>query len=115
MELHIQQGDGPQLERALKEIQDNHIDEPGVAEAMYRLLYASGLIQPAHAEGVPVGAAPAQPAPAPQASGDQGKIWTPDSGAPSRPAPGKGPSKSGASSSGKSDDNDDDGPVIWTP
>jgi len=97
MELAIQRGDGAQVQETLNEIRDNHLEEPGVADATYRILYSAGLVAPPE-EVAARGQTPQQPlaTPAPASKG-QG-IWTPgDDAAPA----------------GKSEG--DDKPAIWTP
>lgn len=92
LELSIERGDAPGVQRTLGEIRTTHLKEPGIAEATYRLLYAAGLVAPPDASG--------QAAPNPLESipteADGAEIWTPDSEAPQA---GEGEQKS----------------VIWTP
>lgn len=89
MELAIERGDGAQVQRSLDEIRASHIEEPGVAEATYRILYAAGLVAPPEAAmaQAPMGQPPlatSQPA-----SGEQG-IWTPGGDtAPAAASPGE--------------------------
>jgi len=94
LELSIERGDAPGVQRALGEIRTSHLQETGIAEATYRLLYAAGLVAPPDAAG---GATPMplQSMPA-DAATDTGGIWTPDDDAP---AVAEGEKKS----------------VIWTP
>ena len=78
------------------EIRTSHLEEPGIAEATYRLLYAAGLVAPPDAAGKatpnPLQSVPADVAATPEAGG----IWTPEREAA---GPAEGEEKS----------------VIWTP
>ena len=78
LELSIERGDADGVRETLAEIRTTHLNEPGIAEATYRLLYASGLVAPPDASGRPA-PDPLQPTPGDtEAAG----IWTPDSDAP---------------------------------
>lgn len=94
LELSIERGDAAGVQRSLGEIRTSHLEEPGIAEATYRLLYAAGLVAPPDASGnaTPM---PLQSMPA-DAAADTGGIWTPEGEAPAAP---EGEQKS----------------VIWTP
>jgi len=75
LELSIERGDSDGVQEMLGEIRTNHLNEPGIADATYRLLYAAGLVAPPqeHPGPVPTDAAPpAQPS----------AIWTPGDDAP---------------------------------
>ena len=74
LELSIERGDAPGVQRALGEIRTTHLKEPGVAEATYRLLYAAGLVAPPDAAG---GAAP-NPLESLPADVEGSEIWTPE-------------------------------------
>jgi tetratricopeptide (TPR) repeat protein len=89
LEVQIERGDTLGVQQTLNELRANHLNEPGIAEATYRLLYTAGLLTP---RGGPAGGPMEAPAPA------TNRLWTPDQGAPAA-APGP--------SSGKS--------AIWTP
>ena len=89
LELSIQRGDSSGVQQLLGEIRSKHLDEPGVAEATYRLLSAAGLVAPP--EGQP-GPMPTGSAPAAEPSA----IWTPGDDPP--------PAEEGAKQS-----------AIWTP
>jgi hypothetical protein len=97
LELSIERGDAAGVQKALGEIRTAHLEEPGVAEATYRLLYAAGLVAPPDSSGrsTPNPLAPPDGASA-GASAGAGGIWTPDSETPRAP---EGEQKS----------------VIWTP
>lgn len=76
LELSIERGDAAGVQRALGEIRTTHLEEPGVAEATYRLLYSAGLVAPPDAAkgGMPN---PLQSMPADPSAAEA--IWTPDS------------------------------------
>ena len=77
LELSIERGDADGVRETLAEIRTSHLNEPGIAEATYRLLYASGLVAPPDASGRPA-PDPLQP----PAEADTSEIWTPESDAP---------------------------------
>jgi tetratricopeptide (TPR) repeat protein len=96
LEIAIQRGDSPNAQRVLDEIRTNHINEQGVAEATYRLLYAAGLIAPRGGMGTPTPLAmPSSRAEGSHGSPARGGLWTP------------GGESSAASTESKS--------AIWTP
>jgi len=78
LEIAIQQGEASEVQRALGEIRTSHLEEPGVAEATYRLLHSAGLVAPPNAQG---GSTPMPLQTAPVGAGEPG-VWTPDSDAP---------------------------------
>jgi hypothetical protein len=83
LELHITSGDGEQAKEILARIEREHLDDPQVAQALYRLLYETGVIQP---EGMPMQAPADEESPmAGVGTPDSGasRIWTPDSDRPS--------------------------------
>jgi hypothetical protein len=94
LELHIENGNAEQAQATLARIEQNHLDDPQVAAAVYQLLYETGVISPEdiqaqtsrgpHTHGGRPALAPAAPAAAP--APEAGRIWTPDS---DRPAGGK--------------------------
>jgi hypothetical protein len=83
LELHITAGNAEEAKEILARIEREHLDDPQVATALYRLLYETGVIPPdavpmqAPSEELPVTAAAAGAQSAP------GRIWTPDSDRPS--------------------------------
>jgi hypothetical protein len=81
--LRIARGDVAEADRLLHHIRDEHIREPGVAQAMFQILSEAGIIGP---DGKPTAAPPGE-APGivvPGAGGaEPGKIWTPGSDQPS--------------------------------
>jgi hypothetical protein len=76
MELAIERGDAALVQQALNEIRDSHMEEPGVAEATYRILHAAGLVAPPEAAAAQAPTARQPLAAAQPANGGQG-IWTP--------------------------------------
>jgi len=77
LELSIERGDATGVQETLAEIRTSHLNEPGIAEATYRLLYAAGLVAPPDAagQGTPT---PLQSVPADATATSDGGIWTPD-------------------------------------
>lgn len=76
LELQLERFNPEGVKAELAHIEANHIQEPGVAEAVYRLLYSAGLgplLQPSD---------DAQPRPAAPAAPDGPGIWTPDAPPP---------------------------------
>jgi hypothetical protein len=76
--MRIARGDIADADRLLNHIRNDHIREPGVAQALYQILMEAGIIGP---DGKPT-----MPAPAREAAGivvpggaasEAGKIWTP--------------------------------------
>ncbi len=97
MELAIERGDGAQVQQSLNEIRDNHLQEPGVADATYQILYSAGLVAPPEAAAQQGPMAQQPLAAGPPASKGQG-IWTP--GGETAPA---------------ADAESGEKPAIWTP
>lgn len=95
LELHIDAGNATEAQTVLARIERQHLDDPQVAAAVYRLLYETGVISPEELAGAasPAEAAPALAGAAPSEA-SRGRIWTPDSDRP-------------ASDGGKS--------ALWTP
>jgi hypothetical protein len=83
LELHITSGNAEEAKELLARIEREHLDDPQVAAALYRLLYETGVIppdalatQPPAQDELPLEAvAGGAPPPA-------GRIWTPDSERP---------------------------------
>jgi hypothetical protein len=83
LEVHIERGDAMGVQHALDDIRTNYLNEPGVADATYRLLYTAGLLAPREEQMAPLsGLDEREPAAAP------GRLWTPGQDAPA-PAGGK--------------------------
>ncbi|MDZ4659920.1 MAG: hypothetical protein SH868_20275 [Bythopirellula sp.] len=78
LEIAIERGDSPLAQELLDEIRTKHINEPGMAEATYRLLYAAGLIAPRGGQAVPTPLAmPASRTEGPHATASRSGLWTP--------------------------------------
>ena len=80
--LRIARGEIPEADRLLHHIRDEHVREPGVAQALFQILSEAGIIGP---DGKPTAAAQREagmvaPGAAPA---EAGKIWTPGSDQPS--------------------------------
>jgi hypothetical protein len=91
LEVQIERGDPAGVQNALNDIRANHLNEPGVADATYRLLYAAGLLAPRDPGGMAsAGRAPLE---TPMPAAEPSRLWTP--GQEAAPAGNK--------------------PAIWTP
>lgn len=78
LEIAIERGDSPLAQQLLDEIRTKHINEPGMAEATYRLLYAAGLIVPRGGQAVPTPLAmPVSRTEGPHATASRSGLWTP--------------------------------------
>jgi tetratricopeptide (TPR) repeat protein len=78
LEIAIQRGDSARAQNILDEIRSNHINEPGIAEATYQMLYAAGLISPRASRGVPTPLAmPASRTDGSQPPASRSGLWTP--------------------------------------
>lgn len=64
---------GPEVSRLMNHVQQRHLNEPGVADALTRMLMEVGLLRPDGSVAAGAGAAPAE---------EPGKLWTPDSQTP---------------------------------
>ena len=84
--LRIARGEVAEADRLLHHIRDEHIREPGVAQALFQILSEAGIIGP---DGKPTARAAAarraraSSCPA-RAAAEPGKIWTPGSDQPQR-------------------------------
>src|SRR4029079_15064013 len=81
-------------DRVLQHIRNEHLREPGIAQALHSLLAQWGIIRPDGSMAAPAGEAVLGGASSPAAAEAPGKIWTPGGD----PAPGGGKK-----------------PAIWTP
>ncbi len=81
LEVQIERGDPMGVQSVLDEIRKHHLNEPGIADATYQLLYTSGLLMPRGPAGGMPGAAPGATGRAPlepaAAGAEAGRIWTP--------------------------------------
>jgi hypothetical protein len=87
LSLHFASRNGPEAMRLIEHLQNRHIQEPGVAELLTRMLVDVGLLNP---DGSPaIGPqSPAAPAMAAEPS-EPGGLWTPDSDQPGAGGGGK--------------------------
>ncbi len=83
--IRLPRGEAEESSRLVQTLQSQYIQEPGIAEALYRMLVAFGVITP---EGQPVNQVP-EAAAAPEAAGEPAKLWTPGESAASQPSEGK--------------------------
>jgi tetratricopeptide (TPR) repeat protein len=82
--LRISRGEVADADRLLHHIRDQHIREPGVAQALYQILTEAGIIGPDGRPSMPPGAGPqGAEIGAPGAGAEAGKLWTPGSDEPS--------------------------------
>lgn len=72
LEVQIERGDPLGVQNSLNDLRANYLNEPGVAEATYQLLYSAGLLVP---RGAPGAAMPPASLDAPAAQ--PSKLWTP--------------------------------------
>jgi tetratricopeptide (TPR) repeat protein len=86
LDTRLMRGEPQACESILARLRTQHINEPGVAEAMYGWLVRVGAVAPPGQAGPPQQPAPAAAPPAP------GGLWTPDGGTPRG---GEGEAKSG--------------------
>jgi hypothetical protein len=93
LEVQIERGDAIGVQSTLDEIRRNHLNEPGVADATYQLLYSAGLLVPRGAGGgVPPGAMPpggGSPLATPSPASEPSRLWTPGQDAPAPAGGGK--------------------------
>lgn len=79
LELRVMEGQFDEANQLVHHLRDNHLNEPGVAEKLYQLLYALGAVPGPGA--MPTG--PAEPTmPAEAAPAAESKLWTPGDDAP---------------------------------
>jgi hypothetical protein len=93
LEIAIQRSDSAGAQSVLDEIRTDHINEPGIAEATYRLLYSAGLISPRAGRAAPTRLAmPASRVDASQQPTGRSGLWTPGEDSEAEvPAEGKSP------------------------
>jgi tetratricopeptide (TPR) repeat protein len=81
LEVQIERGDPMGVQAVLDEIRKHHLNEPGIADATYQLLYTAGLLVPRGPAGAMPAAAPGavgrSPAGAAAVPAESGRIWTP--------------------------------------
>jgi hypothetical protein len=87
LSLRFAAHDGPRSMQLIQHLHDRHMEEPGVGEALTRMLVEVGLLRP---DGTPAFGPEASAAMAPEApAAEPGGIWTPDAGQPSSGGGGK--------------------------
>ncbi len=74
--------DGQQAMRLIQHIQERHLEEPGVGEALTRMLIEVGLLRPDGTPAFDPRAPEAEVAAAEQPTAGPGQLWTPDSAQP---------------------------------
>jgi len=88
--IRLQRMEQQEFVRLIDTLRTKHINEPGIAQAVYSLLSQLGLLR-SPAGGAPMGMG-AQAMPTAAAPAASGGLWTPDQGAPAAPG-GQGKSK----------------------
>ncbi|TWT46901.1 SEC-C domain-containing protein [Botrimarina hoheduenensis] len=78
LEVRVVAGELEEANRLVQHLRSDHLNEPGVAEQLYKMLYALGAA-PAPGQAAPIDSPPPPPV-SPAASGS--KIWTPDDDSP---------------------------------
>ena len=81
LSLRFAARDGRQVTRLIQHLQERHIEEPGVREALTRMLIEVGLLRPDGTPAFGPGAQGEMAAAEPPAA-EPGKLWTPDSAEP---------------------------------
>jgi hypothetical protein len=79
LSLRFAARDGQHAMRLIQHLQQKHLEEPGVGEALTRMLIEVGLLRPDGTPAFGPGAPPAEVAAAEQSAAEPGKLWTPDS------------------------------------
>ncbi|MEN6405033.1 MAG: hypothetical protein ABFC77_01035 [Thermoguttaceae bacterium] len=92
LSLRFATRDGQAAMRLIEHLQSQHLEEPGVAEALTHMLIDVGLLRPdgtpaIHPDAMQAGAAAASPAA--EAAAEPGKLWTPDGDQPAAGGGGK--------------------------
>ncbi len=85
--IHADRMDGDQVARLIGHLQNEHIREPGVAQALTELLMKMGIINPDGSMAEPSGGEPSLAVPD-ASDTESGEIWTPDSQKPAGEKPG---------------------------
>ena len=84
LELSLRFGrrEGQEAVRLVEHIQSRHLNEPGVGEALTRMLIEVGILRPDGTPAMGPGGSPSEYAAVAEGAGDEpGKLWTPDSDA----------------------------------
>lgn len=85
LELRVVEGQFEEANQLVHHLRDAHLNEPGIAERLYQLLYALGAVPaPGDPGAAPASGMPPEPAVAapPAAGGGGSKLWTPGSDEP---------------------------------
>jgi hypothetical protein len=82
LSLRFAARDGQQAMRLIQHLQQQHLEEPGVGEALTRMLIDVGLLRPDGTPAFGPGAPQAEMPAAEQPAAEPGKLWTPDSAEP---------------------------------
>lgn len=86
LELRVVNGEMEEANRLVQHLRSEHLNEPGIAEQLYQLLYALGAVPPPGEGGppqmqpagaMPAGAAPIQSGEGVAAGEPSSKLWTP--------------------------------------
>ncbi|HYO26432.1 MAG TPA: hypothetical protein VEQ85_15935 [Lacipirellulaceae bacterium] len=78
LEVQIERGDPSGVQTTRDDISAKHLNEPGVADATYQLLYTAGLLVPrGPGQAAPGPAAMMRQPPRPAGPGDGSRMWTP--------------------------------------
>jgi hypothetical protein len=83
LSLRFSQRNGQEAMRLIDHLQRQHLEEPGVAEALTRMLIDVGLLNPDGTPAIEPEMAEAAAAQEEASAGEPGKLWTPDSAEPS--------------------------------
>ncbi len=85
LSLRFVRHEGPEAMRLIEHLQQRHLEEPGVGEALTHMLIDVGLLNPDGTPAIgPEAAAEPGMAAEEQAAPEPGKLWTPDSAEPGR-------------------------------
>jgi tetratricopeptide (TPR) repeat protein len=75
LSLRVKRGEGEQVGMMFQHLHSEHIEEPGVAEALRQILVQAGAIHP---DGTPTSASAVTEEPDAAAEPEREKLWTPD-------------------------------------
>jgi hypothetical protein len=73
----------------VQHVQQRHIEEPGVGQALTQLLVEVGILRPDGTPAMPMGRQPGGPAAMPEPAAEAGRLWTPGSDEPGTGGGGK--------------------------
>jgi hypothetical protein len=89
LSLRFAQHNGAEAMRLIEHLQRHHLEEPGVGEALTRMLMDVGLLRPDGTPAIGPGSGEPAMAAAEEAAAEPGRLWTPDSAEPGRGGGGK--------------------------